>query len=164
MSRALRIVCPLVVCLLIVAPVCAQGSDPAMEKLRSDYEQAWKNGDAKALAALYTEDCLSVNEFGVVTRGRAGIEKLMAENFAGPFKGSTIAIKLGAAQAITPDIAVGEGTYSVVGAGPDGKPMTSRGHYLNTIIKKENAWLIAGNTGFVPQRPPAAAKPAAKTN
>ena len=63
-----------------------------------------------------------------------------------------------------PDIAVGEGTYSVVGAGPDGKPMTSRGHYLNTIIKKENAWRIAGNTGFVPQRPRAAAKPAAKTN
>jgi uncharacterized protein (TIGR02246 family) len=164
MSRALRVVCPMIVSLLIAAPVFAQGSDPAMEKLRSDYEQAWKNGDAKALATLYTEDCLSVNQFGVVTRGRAGIEKLMTENFAGPYKGSTIAIKLGAAQAVTPDIAVGEGTYSVLGAGPDGKPMTWRGHYVNTLIKKGNAWLIAGNTGFVPQRPPAAAKPAAKTN
>ena len=164
MSRVLRVVCALVVSLLIVAPAFAQGSDPAMEKLRSDYEQAWKNGDAKALAALYTEDCLTVNEFGVVTRGRAGIEKVMAENFAGPYKGSTIAIKIGASQAITPDISVGEGTYSVAGAGADGKPMTSRGHYLNTVVKKGNAWLIAANTGFVPRRPPAAAKPAAKTN
>jgi uncharacterized protein (TIGR02246 family) len=159
MFRALRLACPLVVTLLAPSIASAQAADPAMEKLRTDFEQAWKRGDAKALAALYTEDAVSVNAQGEVQRGRAAIEKVMTPGFAGPFKGSTISITSGASQSLSPDITVAEGRYTITGAmGPDGKPGPVNGHYLNTAVRRGNSWLIAGSAAFIPQ-PGAPQKP-----
>lgn len=47
-----------------------------------------------------------------------------------------------------------EGTYDVNGAkGPDGKPLAIEGSYLNTLVKKGGACLIAGHMAFVPPPP-----------
>jgi ketosteroid isomerase-like protein len=89
--------------------------------------------------------------------GRAAIEKEFAASIAGPWKGARIAIKLGSTHPVGTDIAVNEGTWEVSGAtGPDGKPLALRGNYLNTIIKKGGAWMIASNAAAPP--PPAPAK------
>jgi uncharacterized protein (TIGR02246 family) len=145
----LRVACPsvvtLAVALVLAIPASAQKPDPALEKLRTDYEQAWKRGDVKALTALYTEDALGVGAQGTVTRGRANLEKQFSQDFAGPWKGTTISITLGTTQPLSPEISVNEGTFAVAGAAP----MT--GHYVNTVVKKDNAWLIAGSAAFVPQ-------------
>jgi uncharacterized protein (TIGR02246 family) len=159
MPRVLRVL-PLVASLLLVTAASAQTTDPGIEKLRTDYEQAWKKADAKAIAALYAEEGVWVNQAGIVTRGRPALEKVMAENFLGDFKGSTIAITSGVSQVIAPDIAVAEGTYTISGAtGPDGKPLTVKGHYLNTLVKKGASWVIASSAAFVPQPAAGAAKP-----
>jgi hypothetical protein len=56
---------------------------------------------------------------------------------------------------------VAEGTYEVKGlTGPDGKPMALKGTYMNTLVKKAGAWLIAGHMAFAP--PPGGMMPAAK--
>ena len=49
-----------------------------------------------------------------------------------------------------------EGTYEVTGIRtPDGKDAPSvKGSYLNTIVKKGGAWIIASNAAVPP--PPAA--------
>jgi uncharacterized protein (TIGR02246 family) len=164
MIRHVRLVCSLVASLLLASAASAQTADPAMDKLIKDYEQVWMKADAKALAALYSEDAINVNEAGVVTRGRAAIEKSATDTFLGPLKGSRLAVTSGASQAVAPDVTINEGTYTITGgSGPDGKPITLKGHYVNTRVKKGEAWVIAGNTTFVPATPPAAAKAPGKT-
>jgi uncharacterized protein (TIGR02246 family) len=138
----------------------AQGADPALDKLRQGYEQAWAKGDAAAVAALYTESALSVNADGV-QQGRAAVQAMLAKNFAGVWKGSTLVVHLGKSQTLGPDTTLHEGTYEVQGLkGPDGKPLVIKGTYLNTLAKKGGAYLIAGHMAFAP--PPPGMAPAAK--
>jgi uncharacterized protein (TIGR02246 family) len=144
-----------VACLAFTGLAQAQSADPALDKLARDYEAAWAKGDAAAVAAHYTENTLVVNTDGV-QHGRAELQKRMAANFAGPWKGSTIAIHVGKSQSLGPDMTLNEGTYEVKATGPDGKPMMLKGSYLNTLAKKGGAWMIAGNMAFPPPPPPAA--------
>jgi uncharacterized protein (TIGR02246 family) len=154
MKRLTGILCT-VACLAFVGLARAQSADPALVKLARDYEKAWATGDAAAVAAHYTENTLSVNADGV-QHGRAELQKRMAANFAGPWKGSTIAIHIGKSQSLGPNMSLNEGTYEVKAIGPDGKPMLLNGHYLNTLEKKGGAWVIAGNMAFPPPPPMAA--------
>ena len=140
-----------------LAPARAQTKDPALEKLAADWAAAFAKGDAKTLAGFYTENAVRMTPEGGTAVGRAAIEKEFAANVAGPWKGAKIAIKVGSTQPVGPDIAVNEGTWEVSGAtGPDGKPMTLKGGYLNTIVKKSGAWMIASNAAAPPA--PARAK------
>jgi uncharacterized protein (TIGR02246 family) len=157
MRRLIGIFCA-VGCLAVAGLAHAQSADPALDKLARDYEKAWATGDAAAVAAHYTEDTLVVNADGV-QHGRAELQKRMAANFAGPWKGSTITVHTGKSQSLGPDMTLNEGTYEVKATGPEGKPMVLKGHYMNTLVKKGGAWTIAGNMAY-PAPPPMA--PAAK--
>ncbi len=131
----------------------AQTKDPAMDKLAADWTAAFDRGDAKALAGFYTESAVRVTQEGGTVAGRSAIEKEFAANFAGPFKGAKIKINVGATAEVGPGVAVNEGTYAVTGVMmPDGKPATIKGSYLNTIVKKNGAWVLASNAG-VPSPP-----------
>jgi uncharacterized protein (TIGR02246 family) len=98
-----------------------------------------------------------VNAAGVVSRGRAAIEKGIADSLAGDAKGTTISITTGALQVIAPDVAVGEGTYTLTGG--TGTPTAVKGRYLNTVVKRGTAWAIAASAAFVPMRPEAGTTP-----
>jgi uncharacterized protein (TIGR02246 family) len=152
MKRLAGVVC-VAACLAFAASAGAQSADPAMEKLRQSYEQAWLKGDANAVAAHYAEDALVVNADGV-HHGRAEVVKNMTTNFAGSWKGSTLSVHLGKTQPLGPDTTVNEGTYEVKGlTGPDGKPMAIKGSYMNTLVKKGGAWVIVGHMAFAPLPP-----------
>lgn len=133
----------------------AQTTDPMLDKLAADWAAAFAKGDAKALAALYTENAVRVTPEGVAV-GRDAILKEFAASVAGPWKGATIKITPGQTRTVAPDIAAGEGTYEVTGLrGPDGKPAPPlKGHYLNTMVKKGGAWLLASNAAVPPPCPP----------
>src|SRR5262249_21654096 len=69
-------------------PPAATGGDQAREADREAIRQAgrafveaFNKGDAKAVAALWTEQGESIDEGGAVLRGRAEIEKAYAELF-----------------------------------------------------------------------------------
>jgi uncharacterized protein (TIGR02246 family) len=66
----------------LAASAGAQSADPALERLRQSYEQAFAKGDANAVAAHYAEDALAVNADGV-HHGRAAIAKSMAAKKGG---------------------------------------------------------------------------------
>jgi uncharacterized protein (TIGR02246 family) len=133
-----------------LAPVSAQAKDPLMDKLAADWTAAFDRGDARALAGFYTESAVRVTQDGGTVVGRAAIEKEFAANFAGPFKGAKIKITVGATTSVGPGVAVNEGTYEVTGVmAPDGKPAPPiKGSYLNTIVKKSGAWVLASNAGI----------------
>jgi hypothetical protein len=60
-----------------------------------------------------------------------------------------------------PDMMLHEGTYEVKGVkGPDGQPVSVKGSYLNTLVRKGADWLIAGHMAFAP--PPPGVAPAAR--
>jgi uncharacterized protein (TIGR02246 family) len=140
-------------CLAFAAVASAQAADPGLEKLARSYEQAWAKGDAAGVVSHYTENALAVNADGV-QHGRAEIQASMVKNFAGPWKGTTLVVHLGKSQPLGPDMMLHEGTYEVVGVkGPDGKPVPVHGSYLNTLVKKAGAYLIAGHMAFAPPPP-----------
>ncbi len=139
-----------------IVPAGAQAKDPALDKLAADWAAAFAKGDAKALAGFYTDDAVRASQEAGTVVGRAAIEKEFAANFAGPWKGAKIAIKVGSIHPVGTDIAVNEGTWEVSGTGPDGKPMTMAGYYVNTLVKRAGAWVIAGNAAVT--RAPAAAR------
>lgn len=146
----------LAVLALGVASTSAQAPDPAVDKLVADWTAAFQKADAKTLASLYTEGAVRVTPEGGRVIGRGAIEKEFATNFSGPWKGAAIKITAGALQAVAPDIAVGEGTYEVTGVrGPDGQPVPPiKGSYVNTLVKKNGAWLLASNAAVLPAPPP----------
>lgn len=67
-------------------------------------------------------------------------------------QGTRLTITVGNVQAPSADIEVVEGTCTITGMkGPDGKPLPAQmGYYVNTSVKKGDAWLIAGGAAFPP--------------
>jgi uncharacterized protein (TIGR02246 family) len=135
-----------------LAPAGAQTTDPAIAKLAVDWAAAFHQADAKALAGFYTDDAVRTSQESGTVIGRAAIEKEFAANFAGPWKEAKITIEVGNTYPVGPDIAVSEGTWEVSGRDPDGQPMTAAGHFVNTLVKKASAWVIASNA-VVPRAP-----------
>lgn len=124
----------------------AQSPNKAVDdKLIADYVAQWAKGDAKALAAMYDTEALSVASDGV-SAGRAAIEKRFADNFAGPWKGTRITMTPGAERQLSADVRIAEGTYTVDGVkDPSGKPAAVKGRYANTMVRRGGTWLIASN-------------------
>lgn len=126
--------------ILLTAGALAQQSDPALDKLIADYQTAWAKADAKALAALYTDNALRLSD-GQLVRGRQEIQAMFEKNFAGPWKGTKVTITAGRKEAIGgADVRLVEGTFEV--SGPTGPPL--RGRFLNTFVRQGGQWKIAG--------------------
>lgn len=146
----------LTICIAVLgaglAPAAAQAMDPAIDRLAVDWAAAFHQGDAKTLAGFYTDDAVRISQEAGTVIGRAAIEKEFATNFAGPWKGSKITIKVGNTYPIGTDVAVSEGTWEVSGTDADGQPITADGYFVNTLVKKADAWVIASNA-VVPRAP-----------
>ncbi len=108
------------------------------------FEKAFNAGDAKAIAAQFTENAESVAEDGEVVEGRAKIEA----HFAGLFKEfpkARIAVELMSLRQLSPDVAVEDG-YSTTTLSPD-EP-GSRSPYTVVHLKRDGKWLIASVRDF----------------
>jgi uncharacterized protein (TIGR02246 family) len=147
--------------LLAAALVCAvavgahaQGApaDAELKKLADEFSQAWAKGDAKAIAALHTQDAIRLPGSGQVLAGRAAIEQNYAEGLSGPWKGSKITITPGQTKQVTPDVLVSEGRFQITGGTPPtGAPAS--GQYANTVVRQGGRWLLASSAVIYPPVP-----------
>ena len=137
MRKASWITAIVLVALSMAVDVSAQKPDPDAQKLADAYQAAFNKGDAKALAALYAAEATRVGPDAQLIVGRAAIEKLYTDGFAGLLKGSTLALQPGTTHAVTPTVKVMEGRYTTGGAA------AGKGRYINTIIRQGSSWLIA---------------------
>jgi ketosteroid isomerase-like protein len=70
----------LLIALILLAQPCAAADlpsitlPPALARVLTDYERAWQQKDARALAALFTEDGFVLSNGAPPVRGRAAIE------------------------------------------------------------------------------------------
>src|SRR6266478_880733 len=107
----------------------AADTDPKIAEITKTAEafvEAFHKGDAKAVAAFWTPDGDYVDENSRVLKGRKAIEDSFADLFAGN-KGLKVRIDVASLRFPAPDLAVEDGTSTVVA--PDGsapsRPITN---------------------------------------
>lgn len=111
----------------------------AIRKVGEAFAAAFEKGDAKAIAALWTDAAEYVHEDGVTLGQRAEIEKAFAEVFKDgpPVK---LEIDVRSIRFPTRDVAIIEGFLRHVPSGP-GLPSSSR--FETVLAREEGKWLIA---------------------
>src|SRR6476620_8830 len=131
---------------------------------------AWNKHDAKAYAALFTEDGDCVNVVGWWWTGRAELERKLTDAYLFVFKESVLTIKDSDIDVkfLAPDIAVAHLRWTMTGARtPKGIPEPQQGIQTQILKKQSGKWLVAvfQNTNAIPEMPfpkgPPAPAPAA---
>jgi uncharacterized protein (TIGR02246 family) len=111
----------------------------AIAKQAEAFLGAFEKGDARAVAAFWTEDGEYTDVAGRHLKGRAEIEKAFADLFAAN-KGLKARIESESLRFLTPDTALEEGVCDVFPA--SGAP-PSRARFTNIHVKKDGRWLLA---------------------
>ncbi|MCO7471785.1 nuclear transport factor 2 family protein [Stenotrophomonas maltophilia] len=126
--------------LLMAGPVVAQESaarladvalPAALDRVLRDYEQAWRTGDAKALAGLFAEDGFILQSNQPPVRGRAAIEAAYAGEGSSPLRLRALAY------------AAEETTGYIIGAYTYGNNVGDTGKFTLTLKREAGGpWMI----------------------
>jgi uncharacterized protein (TIGR02246 family) len=121
-----------------------QAAKNAIEGIAAKLAAAWNRHDAQVLAAVFAEDADFTNVFGMIAKGRVGIEALHAPLFKTIFKDSTLIVMETRVRFIRPDVASVDVKWSMTGArDPLGNPWPEREGLLNWIATKYgDTWLV----------------------
>ncbi len=111
----------------------------AITKSSGDFAAAFARGDAKAVAALWTEQGECEDADGSVAQGRAAIEKAFAETFKDKKQG-TLDVEVRSVRFPSRDIAIEEGFLRHT---PAGAGLPSSTLYTATHVREDGKWLIA---------------------
>jgi uncharacterized protein (TIGR02246 family) len=111
--------------------------EAALQRNAEAFVDAFHKGDAKAVAAFWTEDGDYTDQRGHRLKGREAIEKLFRELFA-ENKGLKLRINIDSVRFPLPNVAVEDGTTEVAPA--HGPP--SRARYTIMHVKKDDRWQI----------------------
>ena len=144
-----------VVLVLCAVPTPAQSAkNPEFQKIADAFVAAWNKADAKALAALHAENCITSGGDTGQLVGRAAVEQDFTKAFAATLKGTKLIVTPGNERTINPDLAVISGSWEITGPTPPPPGAATRGIYFNTLVKQGGKWLIASLAAI-----PAPAKP-----
>lgn len=112
--------------------------DAAIQKNAEAFVEAFHKGDAKGIAAFWTEEGDYTDQLGKRLTGREAIEKSFVEFFA-ENKGAKLRIEIDSIKFITADVAIEDGVTAVIT--PDGAP-PSRAKYSIVHVKRDGKWHI----------------------
>jgi uncharacterized protein (TIGR02246 family) len=116
----------------------ARGDDrAAIHAVSESFVKAFDSGDAKALAALLTEDAESVNEDGTLVQGRSAIAEQFARVFASD-PGIKIKLQVDSIRFLSPDVAKEEGRCTITHG--NGEPPDAD-RYTVLYVKQGGRWL-----------------------
>jgi uncharacterized protein (TIGR02246 family) len=134
----------------------APTDEELLHQLASDFESAWGQGDAAAIAAFWTEDGDTLNERGH-HQGRAAVEQTYREGFETIYEGTSVDIEMTSVRFLQPDVAVADGTYEITDATvPEGEEVPPlKGLWMNVNVKVGEKWHIACSRPMIPVEPPA---------
>jgi uncharacterized protein (TIGR02246 family) len=139
----------LVFTLLSATGVAAQAPDKAaVQQISEAFTGALNKGDGKAAAALFATDGDYVSSTGRMAQGPAEIEKLVLDQAAGAFKGTTFKTETVSVRSIHADVAIGNGTFEATGA------TTRKGMTTIVLVRQGGAWKIAALRAMAPVAPP----------
>ncbi len=144
--------------LLMASPAIAhdaEGAEPAqplpdaalpapLDRVLRNYEQAWRGGDARALAALFAEDGFVLQSNQPPVRGRTAIEAAYAGQGGSPLRLRALAY------------AVEGNTGYIVGAYSYGNNVGDTGKFTLTLKReRDGPWLIFSDMDNSNAPPPA---------
>lgn len=150
--------------MLIVMIVCgasALGADPPRDEseirqLQARQQDAWNRHDAKAYAALFTDDGDVVNVAGWRWKGRGEIERQLAAAYAVVFRESRLTIVDVDVRFLARDVAIAHVRWTMEGARtPPPIPEPRQGIQTQVLQKRDGAWRIVAfqNTNSLPEMP-----------
>ena len=113
--------------------------DAAVRKATAEFVQAVEKGDAKAVAAFWTEEGEYIGDDGTTLRGRAPIEAAYAKQFAKK-KNTKVEFNIESVRFPSKDTAIEEG-YAKSYRDESGQPACSR--YSLLYAREGGKWLIA---------------------
>lgn len=126
----------------------------ALEKSAVAFVEAFNQGDAAAIAALFLPDGEIVFASGAVIAGRAGIEAHYSEVFAGD-KETKAALEAGSVRFVTPGVAIEDGTFHLTEA----SGAVSSIDYSAVLVRQEDgAWRFGSVRDLAGDRAPAGEK------
>lgn len=135
----------------VALPGVLIAEDAALSEVRATCEMfvtAFNDGDAQAVAALWTEKGEYVDEAGQVYSGREAIEQAYAKFFA-DHEGAKIHVKIESLRLVSDGVAIEEGRAEVEPT-PDGAPGSTK--YVCVHNKVGRDWLMASvRDTFVPK-------------
>ncbi|MGD0630679.1 MAG: SgcJ/EcaC family oxidoreductase [Terracidiphilus sp.] len=152
------------IALLLPAALMGQGSQnadrQAIRGVTDGFMDAWNRHDAKAFAALFSEDADFTNVRGAGASGRAEIEKFHAPLFATIFKDTKQKHTYVTIRFIRPDVAAVDVRWEMTGVeDPAGNPLPVRHGLLNfTMAKDQGKWQIVVMHNMDLAAPPPAPK------
>jgi len=132
--------------MMVLGSASAMGAEPdrqtadkaAIGKAVASYVAAFNQGNAKALAALWSPEAVYTNPItGEQVVGREAIEK----QFAGIFvdaKGAKLEANTKAIQFVSPNVAVEQGTAKVIRPGQE----PEESEYTAVYVKRDGRWLL----------------------
>lgn len=159
MDRASRWFPHLLTLMILVVPVYAAAQNQDEAQIRDVARQqavAWNRHDAKAYAALFTENCDVVNVVGWWWKSRAEMQSQLTVAFSHAFRESALTITDVQVRFLTPEIGVAHAYWTMTGARmPPGMPEPRAGIQTLVMTKQQGRWLIAAfqNTLSRPERP-----------
>jgi uncharacterized protein (TIGR02246 family) len=130
--------------------------ESAIRALEVQQQEAWNHHDAKAYAALFTEDGDCVNVVGWWWKGRAEIEKKLTNAYVYVFSESVLKIGEVTVRFLEPNSAIVHVRWNMTGARtPQGVPTPQQGIQTQLVQKQSGKWLIAAfqNTNSIPEMP-----------
>lgn len=141
--------------------------EPVVEETMTDEEMlaaeteefaaAWADGDAAAIAALFVEDGNMVGPDGESFDGRDAVQERYEELLSGMYQDTTISITQRSVKFPSPDIAIADGTYEVLGVtDADGNEVSIEGLWTNVAVKRDGEWKIYSSRPMVPVPEPGA--------
>jgi uncharacterized protein (TIGR02246 family) len=137
----------------------AEGDAAGVRKGCEAIVVAWNKHDAKAVAAVFTEDADMITADGRLISGRAEIEKSLAADHGGALREASLQVLKEPVRFPTPDVAVSDAEVQIAGvAGPDGAKMPPMTLMVTNVWKKTDGnWLVFASRHY-PKGSPAPAK------
>ncbi|MFP3943612.1 MAG: YybH family protein [Alphaproteobacteria bacterium] len=124
--------------LLALLPGQALAGSPEAESIKDrlqQYESRFNQGNAEAVARLFSEDVVYYDPTGQVHRGREAVEQYYRGNLAAGFSDMTIeVIEIRVSEHRAWDIA----RYTITD--PKGEPLA--GHHLAILEKEDGEWIV----------------------
>jgi uncharacterized protein (TIGR02246 family) len=122
---------------------------PGKGRRAKEFIAAFEKGDAKAVAAFWTENADYTDETGREFKGRAAIEK-MYEKFFANNKGMKLNIIVTSARMVGTDVALEDGITEITPA-EGGLPSSAR--FSAVLVKKDGEWYFESVRDSVPHPP-----------
>ena len=128
-----------------------QSDEAQVRKVIADFGDAWDRHDAKAMAALHTEDVNFINIFGEWWKTRlqveANLERIHSEG--GGMAHSTMKMRTEQVKFPAANVAIVHGIVELFNAPP---PTLGENHFIRVMVKEHGRWLISSfqNTRISP--------------